>query len=332
MITIPLVRASVVLPFVKFLDQIGAPTEYLLQKAHLPVGAFDNTENLMPLNQSFAFAELSACSEGVENLGILVGQQTQLAQLGEFGAVVSQSLTLHDLLGKLIQLHNTLVTGEKIWFTADGNYLWLHHQYTVPHHIQTYQAQCFSVMVYLNVIRLGAEHYWQPDQLYLVGGKNKAFLDLDRLSNTAIHFDQPNNAIRFSRDLLSKPLNHFIKPSLSDRAEATLQLTALPTDFTDSLRQLIRLLLPEGYPSLTIAAEAAGVSTRTLQRRLEDNNLNFSQVVEQVRFEQAVHLLQDPTHQLIDIAFELGYSDAANFTRAFKRWTGVSPTQFRQSR
>ncbi len=101
--------------------------------------------------------------------------------------------------------------------------------------------------------------------------------------------------------------------------------------FADSLRQLILLLLSEGYPSLSTAAKALGISARTFQRRLEENNLNYSQLVEQVRFEQASRLLQDPDNHVIDIAFDLGYGDAANFTRAFKRWTGVSPREFRHS-
>ncbi|UIE40323.1 helix-turn-helix domain-containing protein [Leptodesmis sichuanensis] len=49
-----------------------------------------------------------------------------------------------------------------------------------------------------------------------------------------------------------------------------------------------------------------------------------------MRFEQATYLLQDPTNHIIDIAFDLGYTDAANFSKAFKRWTGNSPREFRK--
>lgn len=327
--TIPLVRASVILPFIKFLDQLGAPTERFLQKAHLPISILENPENLAPVNLAFAFAELAARSEGINNLGLLVGQQTHLSHLGGFGVVVSQALTLHDLLGKLMQLLNTLVTSDKIGFTEDGDYLWLHHQYTVPRHIQTYQGQCFSILVYLNVIRLGAPPCWQPDQLHLQSGKNSAFLELDCFSNTSIYFNQPTNAFRFPKAFLSKPIAPSTSPCIPVNSEATLKLTAPSDNFTDALHQLIRLLLPGGYPTLTIAAEASGLSIRTFQRRLEAANLTYSQLVEQVRFEQATYLLQDPTNPLIDIAFDLGFTDPANFSRAFKRWTGVSPRQFR---
>lgn len=330
MTSIPLVRTAAILPFVDFLDRMGAPTERLLKRANLPIHDFEDLEALIPLTQCFAFGELAARSEGIENLGMLVGQQTQFSQLGAFATVVGQSLTLHELLHKLLKFHSALLNGEQIWLTDDHDYLWLHHRYTLPHHICTYQGQYYTVLMYLNVLRLAAGSHWQPDELHLSGPhKLKSFLNLDSVGNTPIHFHQPTNAIRFPKAMLNKPLILLSKPSLGSTEEA-LKQTAPAINFTNSLSQLIRLLLPEGYPNLAIAAEAAGMSVRTFQRRLEDINLNYSQLIEQIRFEQATYLLQDPTNHIIDIAFDLGYTDAANFSKAFKRWTGTSPREFRK--
>lgn len=71
------------------------------------------------------------------------------------------------------------------------------------------------------------------------------------------------------------------------------------------------------------------MSFRSFQRQLAKEHLSYSLLIDQVRFETAVGLLQDLSLKLIEIALELGYNDAANFTRAFKRWTGISPSQFR---
>lgn len=130
---------------------------------------------------------------------------------------------------------------------------------------------------------------------------------------------------------LAMPFINVLRTTTAADNQIESLLSTVPTDgFKESLCQLIQSLLPKQYPSLTIASEAAGVSIRTLQRRLEHHQLNYSQLVEQIRFDQAVKLLQDPTNQLIDIALELSYTDAANFTRAFKRWTGISPREFRR--
>jgi AraC-like DNA-binding protein len=259
-----------------------------------------------------------------------VGQQTQLADLGAFGSLVCQSLTFHDFLQKLLKFHRALLNGEQIWLTEAGDFLWLHHRYTVPHHICTYQGQYYSVLMYLNAIRFAVGPNWRPNELHLSGShKLKSFLELDSLGNTPIRFHQPTNAICFPKAMLNQPLKPLLKTTFPCTTEETLTQTSPAADFADSLAQLIRSLLPDGYPNLAIAAEAAGMSIRTFQRRLEDSNLNYSQLVEKIRFEQAAYLLQDPSNKLLDIAFDLGYTDPANFSKAFKRWTGTSPREFR---
>lgn len=324
---IPLVRASVILPAVQFLDRIGAPTERLMRRVNLSSGIL---EALIPLSQCLALGEVAARSEGLENLGVLVSQQTQFSNIGAFGALACRSLTLHDLLHKILKLHKAFNSGEEIWLTEENDYIWFHHQYRLAPHICTSQGQYYAVLLYLSAIRLVAGPNWQPDELHVSGQhKLKGFLAIDFLANTRILFHQPTNAFCFPKAMLSKPL---IQPTYSfftSFAEETFQQAAPAVDFTNSLCQLIRSLLPEGYPNLAIVAEAAGMSVRTFQRRLDENNLNYSQIIDHIRFERATQLLQDPTMKLIDIAFELGYTEASNFSKAFKRWTGLSPREFR---
>lgn len=108
-----------------------------------------------------------------------------------------------------------------------------------------------------------------------------------------------------------------------------LQDLAVTSNSLDSLRQQLPFLLKNGYPPADRIAEVTGMSLRSFQRQLAKEHLSYSLLIDQVRFETAVGLLQDPSLKLIEIALELGYNDAANFTRAFKRWTGMSPSQFR---
>ncbi len=329
---IPVVRANAsVLPFIQFLDKIGAPTERFLKQANFPITALREPEALIPLPQAFAFSELAARAEGIEDLGIVVAQHTQVSQLGAFGAFLCQSMTLHDLLHRMLKLHNLVITAEQIWLTEEGDNLWFHHRYLIPPQVKTNQGQSYSILMYLEAIRLATGSTWQPDELHLSGQhRQRGFQELEFLGNTPIHFHQPTNAIRFSKALLSQPLIRSNSHPLLANAEETLKLNPPASDFMTSLRQVILLLLPDGYPNLATVAEAAGMSVRTFQRRLEENQLSYSQLVDQIRFERANELLKDPTHKLLDITFDLGYTDPANFSKAFKRWTGLSPREFRK--
>lgn len=99
-----------------------------------------------------------------------------------------------------------------------------------------------------------------------------------------------------------------------------------------AVQQIVTTLLPDGYPDIHSVAELVRLSPRTLQRRLCDEGLTFARVVAQVRFDIAQRMLDDPARKVIDVALDLGYSDPAHFTRAFARWTGLAPREFRRLR
>jgi len=85
-------------------------------------------------------------------------------------------------------------------------------------------------------------------------------------------------------------------------------------------------------PSIVRVAETMETSVRTLQRRLRAAGLTYSQVVQRSRRAAAQQMLADGTGAIGEIAHTLGYSDPAHFTRAFQRWTGSTPRDFRDRR
>jgi AraC-like DNA-binding protein len=92
----------------------------------------------------------------------------------------------------------------------------------------------------------------------------------------------------------------------------------------------VRCLLQVGELSLAAASEIAGTSTRSLQRHLARIGLRFADLVDDARFGRACELLREPGAKVVDVAAELGYTDSANFTRAFRRWAGVSPRAYQR--
>jgi len=97
------------------------------------------------------------------------------------------------------------------------------------------------------------------------------------------------------------------------------------------MRQSIGALLCDGYPDIQRTAEAIGLGARTLQRRLAEAGESYHHLVDAARFETGIRLLRDGNVRLFDVAGELGYADQANFTRAFRRWTGMAPRTFRRA-
>lgn len=99
--------------------------------------------------------------------------------------------------------------------------------------------------------------------------------------------------------------------------------------FSEKVKSLIKTRLYEGYLDIYSIAGLFAVSVRTLQRKLATNGLTYSDLVQQARYEEASRMLIDGDSKIIDIAYDLGYEDPSNFSRAFRRVAGVSPCEFR---
>jgi AraC-like DNA-binding protein len=86
-----------------------------------------------------------------------------------------------------------------------------------------------------------------------------------------------------------------------------------------------------GFPTLDAAARTLGLSSRTLKRRLADEGTDFTTLLDEQRRQRALLLLRSANLSVEAVAEQVGYSDVANFTRAFRRWSGTTPTAYRSS-
>lgn len=125
---------------------------------------------------------------------------------------------------------------------------------------------------------------------------------------------------------------------MADPVAARQALTECERDLTQlmeggSLLTSVRRQLAareRGFPSLTELARERHVSPRTMKRRLAEHGTSYQKLLDELRRDRALALLLLPTHTIERIAEQLGYSDPANFNRAFRRWLGVSPSSYRE--
>jgi AraC-like DNA-binding protein len=329
---IPLVRANAILPLIRFLDQNGCPSERFLMRAKLPIAALENAETLIPLYSGFTFSELVAHQEGVELFGVLAGQRVRIEDFGLFAKVACQALTLYDFLNTIsVFLTATHNSGARVWLTQKGDKVWFNHQYINQANVENQQAQYYACFLYLTIIQSVAVEGWRATDLHFQSSPLQGLDNVEIFSQLQVKFNQPNNAIGFAKSLLCVPLRQPANSHLSyQQPDFDTWWTSAPAkDLIGSLRQLVRSHLPDGGLPIALASEASGLGVRSLQRRLVEEGLTYSRLIDQVRFDIAIDLLKNPSMPLIDVSSELGYTEPATFTRAFKRWTGTSPNEFR---
>ena len=103
-------------------------------------------------------------------------------------------------------------------------------------------------------------------------------------------------------------------------------------DVVEATRTAIARQIAQGHPDLPEVAASLQMNARTLQRRLAEAGTSYKRIIDEVRLDAACRLLGDRTLTLAEIATALGYSHPAHFTRAFTRWTGMTPRAFRGCR
>jgi AraC-like DNA-binding protein len=149
----------------------------------------------------------------------------------------------------------------------------------------------------------------------------------------AVRFAQADTAVVFRPDDLALPLpkaDERLGAFLRDMAnEALRERGAGEASPLDTLREIIARELQRGVPSLKIAARSMATSERTLRRRLEASGTSFRVLLDETRARLAREYVRDERLPLSEVAFMLGFSEPSAFHRAFKRWTGTTPSLFR---
>jgi AraC-like DNA-binding protein len=112
--------------------------------------------------------------------------------------------------------------------------------------------------------------------------------------------------------------------------EETNSIKISSSKIIPEIEDLIRQALPSGIPSMDFLCEQLSMSRRTLTRRLNDNGVTFRDLIGKMQESIAKELLAQPDYSIGHIAFETGFSEQSAFNRAFKRWTGKSPLDYRK--
>jgi AraC-like DNA-binding protein len=328
-----LTRSATVLPFSGFLEAGGCDASRYLGEAGIAPEALDAQEALIPLHQASRFIEGTARREGIENLGLEVGARTSASGLGLFGMVLQQSLNLKELVEKLIRWVPLLDSGAQVWLEPAANQACV--RLCIRHHVGTGRSMVndYGMMLLIDALRMAAGPEWRPTSVSLDLTKARDLSGFEALSEASFESNPDFAAIAIPRELLGAPvLGSRGQLSLEAVAEGGLMGSAPPLDLVGSIASAIRVSMETRIPSIGEAAELAGTSVRSLQRGLGKQGAVYRELVERVRYEAARELLGDPGISVSEIANRLGYSEVANFSHAFLRWSGIPPSQFRGGR
>jgi len=328
MANIPLTRGQFLLPFVSILDDIGAPTETLLGKSRLPSSLAEKSELYLPLLPALRFVETAQRTQGIEDFGFLAAQRLHFSHMREkTRALIAHSPTLLVALRHACHAASREDTILSMWIERDADQVRVCSRLagtTGLLHLK--HAQWIQNIFSIYIVRQFAGQDWMPTAIAFESSYAPGPATRSCWPNVRFLSDQPAAWISLPATLLS----------LSNRSIASL---APPRgqeddpsgyDIVETLKLMLPAYLEEGTTALADVADIAGVSPRTLQRKLAHFGLAYSDILETARYENASRLLRDTNCRIIDVALSSGYTDPAHFSRAFRRITGTTPRQFRK--
>lgn len=287
----------------------------------------------LPLDQAQTAAEQALALVGDAGLGFRYARALRITLHGPVGLLALSSATLDDGLEaarRYLGLRAPFLNIER-QPAMDRVALCLRSNLDLGP-IQDFVAEAMLVgFVYMLEQLLEASP--EGAEIHFQGPPPPHAATLIRTVPVPVHYRQAENALILSRPLLAA------RPRLADpqaaalaREQCELEFRRWHSDREGPLPERVRAALrdhPAPLPDLARMAERLAVSPRTLKRHLQQAGLTYRRLQDDALYREASKQLADRRKRISDVAFALGYSDVANFSRAFKRWSGQTPRQYR---
>jgi AraC-like DNA-binding protein len=313
------------------LKTVGVPAEPLLRRIGLTPEVIADPEKRLGVRSQIALLNEAATALKDDYLGFTLALDFE-REIGLVYYVMASSQTLGDALKRLA--HYSKVTNEALVFGyREGNRLIVNLSYSgVSRPSDRHQIE-FRMFAVLRICRMLTGHNIVPQRFLISHYRLAGTSEMERFVGTKVEFSA--NTDEFALDIESRelPLTHadpYLNMLLLKYCEAVLadrkgDVSRLRT----RVENAISSALPHGRVLAEDIALSLGMSQRTLARKLADEGLNFSEVLEQLRRELAVRYLHDRKLHVSKIAWLLGFNEVSAFTHAFKRWTGKTPREMR---
>ncbi|MBT6342900.1 MAG: helix-turn-helix transcriptional regulator [Tateyamaria sp.] len=328
-----LVRAAYLNDFVTILRDVGVPVDRFLAQSSLP----QNIEEIpqMQISTPTAVDWLAKVGNDINpmELGLLASvYATSSSLLPVLQTVLTSAHSgikrLEALIGLMLYEDRTL----KIRIRKKADSYCVDIQSPLKNHRYNCFQEWLCFQAIIPIIRSVTNPEWCPKELSFTSHIRPPEAIYTAYPNTRIFCAQPITSITIPTFDLMKTYGKVGASALNPHtlSQATnLYQEAAAWELPSYLRTLVKPYLTDGPIKIDTVAEITGISTRTLQRNLKENGSSYSQIIQEARFELACSHLNNQDMKVIDVAIALGYENPQHFSRAFRRISGITPSEYR---
>jgi AraC-like DNA-binding protein len=332
---VPRVSTFIVRALVEVVERAGVTREALLAAAGLEVARLDD------LLGGFAFPEFVALEDTAlaltrdDALGLRLAEQSSEAAFDIVAHLTTHAPTLRDGIALCIQFQRLLMEGTALTLEEHGDSATVRCEFPRSTVRGDRMLAEFVIGGFARMIRIFSGHDARLRAVSFEHPRPPHARAYARAFGGAERFSQRFTGLEFDRALLDRrQLHHHpeLYSILHRDAASKLERLARGERFADRVQHYLLAVPPKRMPDMARVARDLGLSTRSLRRRLADDGVSYKALVQSVLEIRATELLSDPNRTIQQAAAEMGFSDPSAFQRAFKRWKGMTPGQFKDTR
>ena len=329
--SIPLVRARYANAFLMALKKRGVPTGSYVKSARLPESLLLNPDGLISALSLWKLAGDIGRDPDQRDIGLEAGA-LPISAYGDFGRRVTCAPSLYKAIKTFCHCAASEYSRSDFYLTRDNDIAWFCRGPIEGTMDQAMQVEFYLIMLMIQIVRAALGPHWKPDRLRLQTLEEHGQFDSDVLRGINIKYGAPYTAIGIPLASLAAPLSRRSDDSAQSGARhlSGSSSQALSENLKEGLKQLLASHVNICSLPIDLAAEILGVSSRTLQRYLRKQGSTYTMLIDEICFKLSREMMLDKNFSITEIAFQLGYSDVAHFSRAFRRITGLSPRCYRR--
>ena len=321
---IHLVRAAFQRQFSETMRANGIDAEKYYRRVHLPTTDFDDPESLLPEKPFWRLVNLVAKNENIADFGVQVATAFPWHSIVSLGPLISECDTLGELIVTFCKIASSQSSHVQFDLESLNGYFWFAANGT-PLIRNDIQMELYRVTCMIQLIQLATGSGWRPENVRLAMPGMNLMDACPLIKRATIDFSCGQTAVEIPDIALNLPVRLKIPTT-----RVNLNNYDIDANFIDSIRLILEIYIAHDECKIDAIAKAIDMPGRTLQRRLKASGTSFNELLGEIRFKLARTKLESNAWSIRDISTGLGYSDDAHFVRAFKRWSGMTPGEFRK--
>jgi AraC-like DNA-binding protein len=324
-------RVSAIAQVPEVLRDLGADPAEVCAAAGIDFALFDDPANLITYRAASHLYRVCTEKTGCPHFGLLKGQKSGLDGLGFVGLLAKYAPDVGTALRGLVRYMHLHIRGAVTTLEESDRFAIFSYEICEPGAEATDQIADAALGTMFNIMVALCGPHWMPVEVRFAHRRPSELAPFRRFFQAPLSFDATDNSLVFAATWLSCPL-----PAVDPELNRLLRekLAALESQYRDEFPEQVRSLLMTGlltdHGSAEQVAKLLSMHSRTLHRRLAASGTTFRALADECRYAIARQMLADTDSDVCHIADLLDYADTSAFARAFRRWSGTTPSLWRK--